>query len=943
MIWYLVLIGIMLSAFGVLTYQLTAKESNNHSDYSEQKVPFVPKPHEHFEPDHAMVQKKVLENGLTVLVYRQPVSPKVLVQIAYNVGSAIEEEGERGLAHLLEHMIFKGTQVLEEGDIDAIARRYGADYNAFTSFDMTSYYFEVNKANWKHFLPILADCMRNARFDDQHLASEVKTVIQEMRMYKDNYSHLMIDHAFSVLFPANHPYHHPILGYKEDLADISGARIKAFYEKYYHPSQAVLCIVGDVDIEEAVAEAEEIFKHIPGSTQSITRAPFPYVAQELITHNATVYKDVQHDQIGLFWRIPGLGTHTEHIVSGLEYIFGGSLASRLRKRLIDEEKIASNVNVNAEQLFAAGVFIIAIEPLSGKNTACVNIVKDELKRFIEQGASEKECYKMIKFRQRQYLQGLQQLQGFTYNWIESFFITGNEYKVFDRINDFVSVTTQELQQFAKTYLDPLYMHQVTISPLPEGKHEVWQQEQAKIEHYYALLLEHHKRTIPLGTPQYVHTMPLPSPLSFTFPKPKSRFTIAYNQLQVVTYNMAIMPLVSAALKFRKAGYFARSKEGIGVEIMMSMLLEQSAHLKKHEILENFDLEGAQYSFNGRGVSFSCGTHSFGQVLEHTLHVLTQPSFTQAALDKIKAIFIHEYQTKKDSPYEQGMAALKTAVYGKTHPYTWNFDEMIEYINSLTLEDVQDIHTRHVQPAHMVLSLAGDVDTIQNIEEIITEKTARWHTLDPYVPASYPTPTVYTPDIIHVPMLRDQVVFLYGKPSYVTVEDVEHISLLLLSNIAFHSLGSRIFILREQYGLFYTAMGGWAVDIHEEHGFDYMMLILNQENIQNADATIAHMLTQLAHEGISQEELDSARQMYLKDLIDCVGNIGAIAALFANIETLGIGYDYYDRALSFVNSLTVDSINKTAREYITPEGYTKILAGRVTAPVASQHSTQQATE
>ena len=123
------------------------------------------------------IKKVVLENGLTILIFKNIQTPKVLLQIAYDVGSWIEESGEKGLAHLIEHMIFKGTEKLNEGDIEAVARKYGADLNAFTSVDMTSYFFEVNKNNWKPFMGILADCMQNARFDEQHLASELIAVI----------------------------------------------------------------------------------------------------------------------------------------------------------------------------------------------------------------------------------------------------------------------------------------------------------------------------------------------------------------------------------------------------------------------------------------------------------------------------------------------------------------------------------------------------------------------------------------------------------------------------------------------------------------------------------------------------------------------------------------------------------------------------------------------
>ncbi|MFH1643816.1 MAG: pitrilysin family protein [bacterium] len=151
------------------------------------------------------VKKVVLENGMTVLVFKNTSVPKVLVQVVYDIGSYVEQEGERGLAHLIEHMIFKGTDKLAEGDIAAIANKYGATLNAFTSNDMTSYFFEVDKNNWQQFVPILADCMQNSRFDEQHLASELFTVIQELKMYKDNYQAVAWEKISELIFPSNHP------------------------------------------------------------------------------------------------------------------------------------------------------------------------------------------------------------------------------------------------------------------------------------------------------------------------------------------------------------------------------------------------------------------------------------------------------------------------------------------------------------------------------------------------------------------------------------------------------------------------------------------------------------------------------------------------------------------------------------------------------------------
>ena len=111
----------------------------------------------HFEVSTREVKKVILSNGMTVLMFKATSTPKVLVQIAYDIGSYVEDSRERGLAHLIEHMIFKGTDKLSEVDIDHIARKYGATFNAFTSMDITSYYFETDKNNWKPFVSLLAD------------------------------------------------------------------------------------------------------------------------------------------------------------------------------------------------------------------------------------------------------------------------------------------------------------------------------------------------------------------------------------------------------------------------------------------------------------------------------------------------------------------------------------------------------------------------------------------------------------------------------------------------------------------------------------------------------------------------------------------------------------------------------------------------------------------
>lgn len=875
----------------------------------------------------SFVQKKVLDNGMTILLCKRTQAPKVLVQIAYNVGSASEQEGERGLAHLLEHMIFKGTDKnLKEGDIDAIARKYGADFNAFTSHDMTSYYFEADKANWQHFVPVLAECMEHARFDKQHLASEVKAVIQELRMYRDSAWHTMLDNSFAQLYPSHHPYHQPIIGYKEDLADITPGRLEKFYKKYYHPGRAVLCIIGDIEMDEAAQLAEKSFGSITKTGEDALPV-FQEFHPDFIGKSSVFYRDVQTEQVSLYWRIPGMSAQIEHIVSGLEYILGGSVGARLHKRLVDQEQVASNVRVSGEQLFYDGLFMITASIKPGMREKAIKYIHEEVQRILSDGPdgiSDAEMKSMKNTRQRQFWQYLQSAQSLAYAWLESFYITGDEHAIFTDIKYLLALEKSDVQNFVREWLAPIKANESFITNLPESHREEFEKTNESEEKYYEKLLTIHHRTAPLETPTYVHTLPEPRKLEFQFPKPHDRVEL-HNGLKILTHEMRGLPLVTGALMFKDASYFVRSIEGFGIQVMMSMLLEGSQKYSREELLAFFDERGAQYGYHERGASFTCTVDKFAEISEHFFHVLTDPSFSEKELEKIKANLVQGLIQKKDSPRDIGMRALRSKIYGKNHPYSWSFDEAIEYANNLTIDDIKKLHEKHIGPGHMVCALVGDIESDQLIlqgREIFESWTGSG-----YEPVNYPETQSFAPEDISIEMLRDQSVLLFGKPSDIKLLDPDNLVLDLLSIIGFYSLGSRLYALRERTGLFYTASGGFANDVHAEHGYDYVMLMLNKENVTGAKQSVQELLDKLGAEGVSENELKAAQQLYSKDLIDVAAHGGAIAAMLTNCEILDLGFDYYDKNLSRVQNMDISELHRVAKEYISGAGYSTVTVGR----------------
>lgn len=869
------------------------------------------------------VTKKVLDNGLTVIVFDHPIAPKVLVQIAYDVGSAAEEEGERGLAHLIEHMIFKGTQKLAEGDIDGIARKYGASFNAFTSNDVTSYYFETTKSNWRPFLPLMADCMQNARFDEQHLSSEMLAVIQELKMYKDSYWNRLFEKAFELLFPANHPYHFPIIGYKEDLAALNTDRLKKFYKKYYHPSHAVLFIAGDVDVQEALKLAEESFGSVPAGNPAPLRE-VPHLIPDLASHVTTVFEDVQKERLAFYWYVPGTKYFSEDVINATAHVLGVGEGSRLYRRLVDEDMIADEVQAGAQQLAEGGAFLVMVLPKPGKIEECRNVIIEEINKLMKDGPTEAELQKVKTEGAFELVHSLEDLQHFVSDWVFSYFAHRNELAYFERLNRIQQITSDDVKKCVATFLDPFVMQQIQLSPLPENKKALWQSAKDQSDALDAKILGAHVRTSPLEEPIFVHKLPAPAPLTFDFPKP-ARVTTLDNGLKIIFYENHELPVIKLSCTFRDASTMISSREGILINLMMGMLVEGAQGMSKDEIVNFFEERGVEYAYDTGGARLAMLNGSYDEVIERFAHVLRKPKFAASALKKNQAISIEGCVHRKDSPKDLAFRQLNNLMY-KGHSFEWTFDDAIADLEKVKIKDLETLHKKYIAPENMVISVAGDYD-VDHLESVLKKTFSDWKG-DAYKKREVEKRTFTANEKVDIPMLRDQVVLLYGRPSDVTLYDADYVPLKMLNCILFNSLGSRIFELRERSGLFYTAGGMFAAEAQPGKSYDYLFAILNPQNLDKAEGLLQEMFAKLLAEGVSDKELDEARQIYLKGLIDLVSRTDAVSGMGASLEIYGLPFDHYDKVLARVNGLTAQELNSMVKKYASMDRMARVRVGRV---------------
>jgi len=279
-----------------------------------------------------------LDNGLRVLLQEDHRSPIVSFQMWYRVGSRNETRGTTGVAHFLEHMMFKGTPTYGQGQFARLVEQNGGQDNAFTSQDVTSYYVNIAADKIDLVIDLESDRMHNLKLDAKDIASEREVVIEERRTRtEDDPGGFLGEEVSSIAF-RNHPYGAPIIGWMEEIKRITPAEIRAFYKTYYMPNNAILVAVGDFKAPEVLAKIRAKFGRVPkGATPPPVLAIEPPQNGE---RRVLVKKQAQLPIVYLGYHVPNQKSPDAFALEMLSTILSEGRASRLYKRLVYERQLA---------------------------------------------------------------------------------------------------------------------------------------------------------------------------------------------------------------------------------------------------------------------------------------------------------------------------------------------------------------------------------------------------------------------------------------------------------------------------------------------------------------------------------------------------------------------------------------------------------------------------
>lgn len=398
------------------------------------------------------VQEFVLDNGLKVLLLEDHKSPVVTFQVWYRVGSRNEKDGKSGLSHFLEHMLFKGTQKTKPEEYSRIIAKNGGRSNAFTSSDVTVYFATMSRDKIGTEIELEADRMANALLGETYFEPEKKVIQEERRLRTEDNPVSALGEATSAVAFTVHPYRRPVVGWMQDIENLTRQDLVDYYKLYYVPNNAFIVMAGDFSTEEMLPKIKAAFGKLPRGAE-----PPKVKAEELPQRGerrVVVKKEAELPFVLMVYHTPNLKSPDSYALDVLSVVLAGGRTSRLYHDLVYQKRLARGVDADYNGLsIDPSVFSVTAQLLPGKEPA---EVEQEIDRVLEEVTStlisERELQKAKNQIESAFVFGQDSIfgQAMKVGYYEA---VGGWRLMDDYLDGIRKVTREDIQRVAREYLD----------------------------------------------------------------------------------------------------------------------------------------------------------------------------------------------------------------------------------------------------------------------------------------------------------------------------------------------------------------------------------------------------------------------------------------------------------------------------------------------------------
>lgn len=395
-----------------------------------------------------------LDNGLDVILHQDNSAPLVKVEVMYNVGSKDDPEGKTGMAHFFEHLLFEGTKNIERGEWFKIVTDFGGVNNANTSWDRTTYFEILPSNNLQVGLWMEAERMRHPNIDTIGVNTQRGVIKEERKQTQDNrpYGNL-ISQITRNIFPTT-GYRHEIIGTLEDLDRPKLEHFNAFFDKYYAPNNAVLVVAGDIDIDQTKEWIDLYFSSIPRG-EKIERRPFEEEPIEETIYATFHDPNIQIPALAMAYRTVPDGEKDAKALDMISQVLSSGKSSRLTRKLVEDKKMALAVQAGNFALRNGGMYFVFALPMEGYTLEDLRVeIDEEIERMQNELISDDEYQKLLNQLETQFVNSNASVEGIGSSLAEFQTKFGDASLINKQLEEYRSVTPQDMQNAAKKYLNP---------------------------------------------------------------------------------------------------------------------------------------------------------------------------------------------------------------------------------------------------------------------------------------------------------------------------------------------------------------------------------------------------------------------------------------------------------------------------------------------------------
>ena len=859
-----------------------------------------------------------LANGLRVLLFPDPTKTNVTVNITYMVGSRHEGYGETGMAHLLEHLMFKGSK--NHTDIKKELQDHGARPNGTTSLDRTNYFetFTASDENLNWALSMEADRMVNSFIAKKDLDSEMTVVRNEFEMGENSPQSILEERVLSTAF-LWHNYGHSTIGARSDIELVPIERLQAFWRQFYQPDNAVLVVAGKFDEAKTLALVEKYYASIPKPSREL-RKTYTIEPTQDGERSVTLRRNGDTQLAIAVYHVPAGPDPEFAAVEMASMMLGDVPGGRLYKALVDTQKAAS-IGTEASLNKDPGYFGAMAEVRLDKP---IDDARDTLVATVESVAKNKFTG--------------EELERVRTNWLKNFDLLLNN-------SERVALELSEWQSQGDWRLMFLYRDRVKAVKLEDA--------QKAAEKYFIQANRTTGMFIPDKNPVRAE-IPNSPDVAAMVKDYKGAAVVAQGESFDPSPSNIDKRTVRGSLGGIKIAFLDKKTRGNQVTLMLQlhfgdektlqnkevaaglagqMLMRGTAKHTRQQLKDAFDKLKAQVMVGGGvGSAYARITttkENLKPALDLVAEVLREPSFPQDEFDKLKQEELAELENNKSDPQALAMVALQKHLspYPKGDPrYAMSVDEQIEETKAVTLDQAKNVYKEFYGASNGELSVIGDFDS-ESTQNQVKALFGDWKSPQPYakIVSSYKdikslTQVIETPD-------KANTMWVSGMQIKLTDTDADYPAMVLGNFILGQGMNSHLFArIRDKEGLSYGVGTALQATPKEDATKFFAYAICAPENAPKVEASFKDEVKKILDQGYTAAEIESAKKSWAQARQVSRANDGELIGRLVN----GL---FFGRTLAFdaeleakVKALTPEQIKAAMKKLIDVDSLSYVRAG-----------------